>query len=211
MKSKKIDQPILQPPFHPEAFDCRSQNLQAFDFVRVVKIPDWYLNEPGDEGQGLRDIFLSYKDRYGMIKYSIRADADGILRWFGENRLFTVDVIKFAKDEVVTFSFTMSGECVERIPYNFVLSTLFTNYDWPDHQWVKLIRYYQNDEFMGDLRSGFEQSLQWPKAGVSPYFGLTREILEMPNEALVAAHEAALDKLPALRDLLSQIERRRET
>jgi hypothetical protein len=200
----------LQPSFQEGAFDRLGQNLQAFDLVRVVKIPHWYLSEPDDEGQGLKEIFLSYQDRYGMIKYSNFANADGVLSWFGDNKLFTADVIKLAKGELVVYEFTLSGDCVERIPHNLVLSSLFANYDWPNLKWVALLRYYQNEKFMGDLRVGFEQSLQWPLAGVSPYFGLMKEILEMPYEALVAAHEAALVKLPALRQLLSEIERRRE-
>jgi hypothetical protein len=187
--------PVLQPFFHPEAFDCRGQNLQVFDFVRVVKIPDWYLSDQGGEGRSLGESHSAHTNCFGMIKYSLWQHSDGMKRWFGVNKVFVVSVISCEADRITAIDFALTGECVERISPNFVLSTLFINYDWTEFPSHDQQNPYGNDKEIGAIRPGTGRARCWPIAGGSPTYELIKMLLETPTEALIAAHEAALEKI----------------
>jgi hypothetical protein len=188
--------PVLQPVYHPEAFDCQGQSVQVYDFVRVVKLPDWYLENRDDEGRCLREIFSAHTNCLGMIRYSLWQHSDGVRRWFGVNKLFVTSVVSSRDDRIVALDVVLNGECVERIAPNFVLSTLFANYGQTEFPSPNVHNPHDGLE-IGAIVPGTGRVVCWPIGRDSPTYEIIGTILETPIESLVSAHEAVLDSLCA--------------
>lgn len=124
-------EPTLQSPYQANALDHLGNQIYVYDLIKVIKIPDFYLNEPVEKNSNLIEILNSYVGCYGLVKYNKMLNTDNVIRWLDKNNMFLVDVIKCADDCINVFDFCLPFDCVEKVEFNFLLYSVFSDFQFP--------------------------------------------------------------------------------
>jgi hypothetical protein len=151
--------------------------LQPLDLVVIETIPEFHWQEEGFEE------IKYYHGAYGLVTYF------GSRPWYPGNHKIPgwvsrngdqVDVSThhLSGDVISSWDFWLPANGLRRIPYNFLLMSVFAEYPWA---------MTENDGPSG---------INFIRKGV-PQFDYLSEILDAPYERLVKAHEMAYAVLKA--------------
>lgn len=189
-KKTKLQPPADDRPYRP--VDCHGHALSAFDIVRLLRLPD-YIWADADTEQ-IRAAYQGYIQCYGLVRYARYHSPDGGRIWYGPNSHILVELVKIAGDVATAYEFVVPPDCVERIPYNALIMSIFGNFSWQIH-WEAL----STDGGLQAWNPRPPEETKWPVSRGTRMYGLVKAIYDTPYETLVAAHNEAAKLVPALK------------
>lgn len=188
-KETELQPPSDDQPYRP--FDCHGAALSAFDIVRLLRLPDYIWTDADSEQ--IRAAYQGYIQCYGLVKYARYTGPDGKRIWYGPNSQILVELVKIAGDVATAYEFVVPPDCVERIPYNALIMSIFGNFRFQIH-WEAL----STDGSLQEWNPRPLEETKWPVRHGTKMYEVIKKVYDTPYETLVAAHNKAANIIPAI-------------
>lgn len=163
-----------------QAVDSAGRVLKPLDLVVINQVPKYYCSDSDGEW------FSRFSGSYGLITYSRGSDGAYEAFYSGDKthpgwvsnsgRAVNVLARRLEADVTAAWEFWVPPEDVTRIPFNFLIMSLFTDYPWQ-------MRDVDGPGVSHFMRAGF------------PEYDLLKRIVSSPYSVLVDAHRAAMEVL----------------